>query len=133
MPAELGRALLGSSWAGARVLFLPLTSCTRFLERRPPSLLGCDPSLLRRAASGCVWFNRSGGAAGAGIGGASAAIWELAAVYLLELLLWWWQFTEALRIESAATSEPSDEDRVGEETIVEVVGVTERGVGEGHG
>jgi hypothetical protein len=42
----------------------------------------------------------AGGAARAGIGDASGAIWELAAVYLLERLLWSWQFTEALRIES---------------------------------
>ena len=119
MPAELGRALLGSSWGGARAIGMrSLAAATRSFRVR-----------LVQSVTTVV-----GGAARAGIGGASGAIWELAAVYLfLELLLWSWQFTEALRIESPASSEPSDEDRVGEETIVEVVGVTEGGVGEGHG
>ena len=137
MPAELGRALLGSSWAGARALFLLRTLLYAVSGTETALVIGMR-SLAAATRSFLVRLVQSvttvaGEAARAGIGGASGAIWELAAVYLLELLLWWWQFTEALRIESPASSEPSDEDRVGEETIVEVVGVTEGGVGEGHG
>jgi O-antigen/teichoic acid export membrane protein len=114
LPEDLGEALLGSSWSGARALVLPLTVMfaasgaeTAFIVGLR-SLAAARQSLLARLIEAALTV--IGGTIGAALAGTKGAAWGLAVAYCVEVAVWWWQFSGAL---SGYRSHPNQQDQRG--------------------
>ena len=101
LPSSAGRVLLGSSWPGAHDLIVPLTLMLALSGAQLASvvalraLAAARNSFRARVVEGGLTL--AGGAIGAAIGGARAAAWALVIAYALEVMVWWWQLSLALR------------------------------------
>jgi O-antigen/teichoic acid export membrane protein len=95
LPARIGELALGSQWAGASLVLLPLVLARlgSGAQTGPSTALrargAARRSLRLRAVSATLVT--SGTIGGAVVGGALGAAWALAAAECLSAVLWWWQ------------------------------------------
>jgi O-antigen/teichoic acid export membrane protein len=101
VPTRLGVALLGSAWIPARRLVIPLmlvfvgSGIQKGADVGLRALAAARRSLRTRSAEAVLTV--TGVMVGVVVAGAKGAAWGLAAAYLLEGGLWWWQFAVGLR------------------------------------
>jgi len=95
LPAKIGELALGSQWAGASLVFLPLVLARlgSGAQAGPSTALRAlgeaQRSLRLRAVTATLVIGGTIG--GAAVGGAPGAAWALAGAECLGAVLWWWQ------------------------------------------
>jgi O-antigen/teichoic acid export membrane protein len=106
LPARLGRSILGPSWGGAHALALPLTIMVATTGAQLAAVIGLRAMAAARQSLTArlieAGLTLTGGLTGAIAGGAVGAAWGMAAAYLFEVGVWWWQFLKTLHAYTGA-------------------------------
>jgi O-antigen/teichoic acid export membrane protein len=101
LPVSVGVALLGPAWQPARLLAVAVmtgwvaTGLTAGAAAGLRALAAARQSLRARLVGSL--FAVAGGIAGVVMGGVRGAAWGLALAGWIEAVVWWWQYTGALR------------------------------------
>jgi hypothetical protein len=101
LPARIGELALGSQWAGASLVLLPLVLARLVsgAQTGPSTALralgAASRSLRLRAICAALVIGATIG--GAGVRGAVGAAWALAVAECIGAVLWWWQLIVVTR------------------------------------